>query len=56
MLDHFIRIFQIITGSAGNKEGREEFVKKIPVWSAFHSRVIITLKLILFFVLKIILE
>lgn len=28
-----------VTGSAGNKEGREPFLKKIPEWSAFHSRV-----------------
>lgn len=27
-----------MTGSAGCKEGREPFVKKIPAWSAFHSR------------------
>ncbi|XP_037933617.1 acid phosphatase type 7 isoform X2 [Teleopsis dalmanni] len=28
----------IITGSAGNKEGREPFYKIIPKWSAFHSQ------------------
>ncbi|XP_073830324.1 acid phosphatase type 7-like isoform X2 [Musca autumnalis] len=28
----------IITGAAGNKEGREPFVKQIPKWSAFHSQ------------------
>ncbi|XP_075158838.1 acid phosphatase type 7 isoform X2 [Haematobia irritans] len=28
----------IITGAAGNKEGREPFRKKIPDWSAFHSQ------------------
>lgn len=28
-----------VTGSAGCKEGREPFPKKIPDWSAFHSRV-----------------
>lgn len=27
-----------ITGSAGCKEGREPFIKKIPKWSAYHSR------------------
>lgn len=27
-----------VTGSAGCKEGRENFVKKLPAWSAFHSR------------------
>lgn len=27
-----------VTGSAGCKEGREPFIKKIPAWSAFHSR------------------
>lgn len=27
-----------VTGSAGCKEGREPFPKKIPAWSAFHSR------------------
>ncbi|XP_011874902.1 PREDICTED: iron/zinc purple acid phosphatase-like protein isoform X2 [Vollenhovia emeryi] len=27
----------IITGSAGCKEGREEFVPNLPPWSAFHS-------------------
>ena len=29
----------IVTGSAGNKEGREPFFKQIPAWSAFHSQV-----------------
>lgn len=29
----------IVTGSAGCKEGREPFLKKIPSWSAFHTRV-----------------
>lgn len=29
----------IITGSAGNKEGREPFFKQMPEWSAFHSQV-----------------
>ncbi|XP_036339037.1 acid phosphatase type 7 isoform X2 [Rhagoletis pomonella] len=28
----------IITGSAGNKEGREPFFKVMPKWSAFHSQ------------------
>lgn len=28
----------LVTGSAGCKEGREPFIKKIPDWSAFHSR------------------
>ncbi|KAM7349002.1 acid phosphatase type 7 isoform 2-T2 [Cochliomyia hominivorax] len=28
----------IITGSAGNKEGREPFFKNIPKWSAYHSQ------------------
>ncbi|CRL04383.1 CLUMA_CG017474, isoform A [Clunio marinus] len=28
----------IITGSAGCKEGREPFIRKIPEWSAFHSQ------------------
>ncbi|XP_005177289.2 acid phosphatase type 7 isoform X2 [Musca domestica] len=28
----------IITGAAGNKEGREPFFKNIPKWSAFHSQ------------------
>lgn len=29
----------IVTGSAGCKEGREPFIKRIPAWSAFHARV-----------------
>lgn len=29
----------IVTGSAGCKEGREPFLKELPEWSAFHSRV-----------------
>ncbi|XP_013103211.1 acid phosphatase type 7 isoform X3 [Stomoxys calcitrans] len=28
----------IITGAAGNKEGREPFRKDIPAWSSFHSQ------------------
>lgn len=31
----------LVTGSAGCKEGREPFPRKIPQWSAFHSRVCI---------------
>lgn len=48
----------VITGAAGNKEGREPFVKKIPEWSAFHSQVryffkhFIYCMLIVFFVSK----
>lgn len=35
----------IITGAAGNKEGREPFFKNIPKWSAFHSQVTFHLKI-----------
>lgn len=29
----------IVTGAAGNKEGRAPFKIKVPAWSAFHSNV-----------------
>lgn len=31
----------VITGAAGNKEGREPFFKDIPKWSAYQSQVCI---------------
>lgn len=36
----------LVTGSAGCKEGHANFVKDVPVWSAFHS----TVSLILFLI------